>query len=66
MSERDKLIGCMQSFFRGRHGSRARFHKSKRNQADTIPVHRDACRMVRHYIGKIREINSSSNAGGEN
>lgn len=57
MTEREKLMGCLQSFFRSRHGMRQRFKKSKRwNEMES--VFRRNSHMVRIYIRRIRALDS--------
>jgi len=36
MMQREIYIRCLQSFFRGRHGSKPRYKKSKRHAWDTV------------------------------
>jgi len=58
MTQREIYIGCLQSFFRNRHGTKQRFKKSKNNRE--ISVHADSRRMVRYYIKKIRELDAAN------
>ncbi len=58
MSEREILIGCLQSFFRNRHKTRNRFKNSKRNPQRIISVHRRYCELCRYYIRRIRALDA--------
>jgi len=53
MEDKIKYARCAISFFRGRHGTRPRFNKSKRNYE--VPVYKEHVRMARYYIRKARE-----------
>jgi hypothetical protein len=56
MMERSNLLGCMQSFFRGRHGERPKYQKSKRKHTDFVSRYKESAHMVRYYIRKIKYI----------
>jgi hypothetical protein len=56
MTEREKLTGCLQSFFRNRHASRPRYKNSNRHPNETVSLHRRHCEMVRNYIRRIRTL----------
>lgn len=56
MTDRDRYWLCALSFFRNRHALTPRYKKTRRRKPAMDLVFEDHCRMVRHYIEKIREL----------
>jgi len=59
MTKREIYLGCAQSYFRNRHSYHPRFKKSKRHNKVMDSNFERNCQMVRHYIKKIRALDSS-------
>ena len=57
MTPREIYLGCAQSYFRTRHEPAPRYRTGRRKQAMVSRYHEN-CRMVRHFIRKIRQIDS--------
>ena len=57
LTQREVLIRCIQIFFKSRNSAGITCRFSPSQKADW---HADACRLVRLYSAKIREIDSSN------